>query len=149
MKKLLIALALPALLVSFAFQEEGLSDREAVEAAVLDYVEGIYDVEPDRIARSVHKDLKKYGFWRKDADTPYQGMPMTYTQLHSLAGEYNADKHIPADAPKKVEVLDLLDQMATAKLTAEWGIDYMQLAKFEGQWQILHVMWQSHPQETR
>ena len=147
--KLFIALALPALLVSFAFQQEGPSDREAVEAAVLDYVEGIYDVEPDRIARSVHKDLKKYGFWRQEAQTPYQGMAMTYAELHELAGEYNVDGRVPADAPKKVEVLDLLDQTAAAKLTASWGIDYMQLAKFDGQWKIVHVLWQSHPQETR
>ncbi len=148
MKKLLIALALPALLAPFALQDADKSDREAVEAAVLDYVEGIYDVEPNRIARSVHKDLKKYGFWREDAETPYQGMAMTYDQLHALAGRYNADKHIPADAPKQVEVLDLLDQTASAKLTAEWGIDYMQLAKFDGRWQIVHVMWQSHPPGT-
>jgi hypothetical protein len=149
MKMLLIALALPALLVSFALQDAEMSaEQKAVEAAVLDYVEGIYDVDPERIERSVHKDLKKYGFWRKDAETPYQGKPMTYDQLHALAGEYNPDKHIPADAPKQIEVLDLMDQTATAKLTAEWGVDSMQLAKFNGKWQILHVLWQSHPPGT-
>ena len=95
----------------------------------------------------MHPDLKKYGFWKRGED-PYRGMAMTYEQLHELAGRYNADKHIPADAPKKVEVLDLLDQTANAKLTAEWGIDYMQLAKFDGRWQIVHVMWQSHPPGT-
>ena len=149
MKKLLVALSLPALLVSFAFQEESTSDREAVEAAVLDYVEGIYEVQPERIERSVHPDLKKYGFWREDPKQPYQGSAMTYERLVKLAGEYNVDGRVPADAPKKVEVLDLLDQTAAAKLTASWGIDYMQLAKYEGRWKIVHVLWQSHPAETR
>ncbi len=44
-----------------------------------------------------------------------------------------------------VVVLDLLDQTASAKLTASWGIDHMQLGKVDGKWKIRHVMWQSHP----
>ena len=89
----------PALLVSFAMQDAKMSDdHAAVEAAVLDYVEGIYDVEPDRIERSVHKDLKKYGFLKEGADAPYQGMPMTYDQLHALAG-----KNRGRDWPKENE----------------------------------------------
>lgn len=49
----------------------------------------------------------------------------------------------PADAPKKVEILDLLNQTASAKLTASWGVDYFHLAKYEGKWKIVHVLWQS------
>lgn len=147
MNKLLCALALPVLLVpGFLHSAQEDVDRKAVEAAVLDYVEGIYEVEPLRIERSVSKDLKKYGFWRPDAATPYEGMAMSYAQLFALAGEYNADGHIPADAPKEIAILDLLDQTACAKLTAEWGIDTLQLAKFDGRWQILHVLWQSPPE---
>jgi hypothetical protein len=36
-----------------------------------------------------------------------------------------------------------------AKITAQWGIDYMQLAKFDGQWKILNIVWQSHPPSNR
>jgi len=66
--------------------------------------------------------------------------------LRELAGQYNADGHIPADAPKEIVVLDLMDQTACARLTAEWGVDILQLARFDGRWQILHVLWQSHPE---
>ena len=41
--------------------------------------------------------------------------------------------------------LDVLDKTATAKLTADWGVDYFHLARFDGQWQIVNVMWQSPP----
>ncbi len=47
--------------------------------------------------------------------------------------------------PEKVEVFDVLDQTAAAKLTALWGVDYLHLAKFEGEWKILQVLWQSQP----
>ena len=38
------------------------ADREAVREAVLDYVEGIYNVQPERIERSVAPDLAKVGY---------------------------------------------------------------------------------------
>ena len=46
---------------------------------------------------------------------------------------------------KKIEVLDLMDTTAVVKVSAVWGVDHMQLAKFDGRWQILHILWQSHP----
>ncbi len=52
---------------------------------------------------------------------------------------------MPKDAPKNVEVLDVLNQTASAKLTASWGIDYMHLAKYDGKWKIVQVLWQSPP----
>ena len=42
-------------------------------------------------------------------------------------------------------MLDVLDQTAVAKVTANWGIDYMLLAKFDGRWKIVEILWQSHP----
>lgn len=130
--------------------EASVSDAAASEIAeaVLDYVEGIYDVEPERIARSVSKDLVKYGYWRQSADAAYRGMPMNYDQLYALAGSWNVDNRqgINDKSPKEIKVLDVLDKTATAKLTASWGIDYFQLEKIEGKWMIRHVLWQSHPE---
>lgn len=122
-------------------------EREAVAAAVNDYVEALYSVEPERIERSVHPDLRKFGFSRGAADGSYRGRPMTYQQLHDLAAKWNVDnrRQIDAATPRRVEVLDVLDQTATAKLTAAWGVDYMHLAKIDGRWQIMNVLWQSHP----
>ena len=49
--------------------------------AALDYVEAIYNVQPERIERSVHPTLNKRGFYKKDATSPYVESPMTYEQL--------------------------------------------------------------------
>jgi hypothetical protein len=120
------------------------ADREAVRLAALDYVEGIYNVEPARIERSVHPTLVKRGFYKDAAAGPYLESPMTYEQLVRLAGNWNKDKKRDVSI-KDVAVLDLLDQTAVAKVTAAWGIDYMQLARFEGRWKIVQILWQSHP----
>lgn len=50
-------------------------------------------------------------------------------------------------AVKEVIVFDILDKTASAKLVADWGIDYMQLAKVDGRWMIKNILWQSHPPE--
>ena len=121
------------------------ADREDVKSAILDYVEGIYEVEPSRIERSVHPELWKRGFYLKEGK--YHLTPMTFEQLVKLAGGWNKDGRAGSDAPKKIEIYEVLDQTASAKLTAHWGIDYFHLAKIEGRWMIMNVMWQSHPPE--
>ena len=126
------------------------ADKEAVKAAVLDYVEGIYEVSPERIARSVDVTLRKYGYWRPEDSNEYrQGGEMNYKQLYNLAAGWNKEGRVdPATGKKEVKVLDLLDKTASAKLVAYWGIDYFHLAKEDGKWKIINVLWQSHPPEN-
>jgi hypothetical protein len=45
-----------------AAAQDASADREAVRQAVLYYAEGIYNVEPARIERSVSPNLAKMGF---------------------------------------------------------------------------------------
>ena len=138
MKKFLFALAL-----LFAFSGAALAqtdaDREAVRQAVLDYVEGVYEVAPQRIERSVHPDLVKRGFYIKKGETTYTASPMTFTELVNLSKTYNKSGKLPQTAPKEIVIFDILDQTASAKLTAVWGIDYMQLAKYDGKWMIVNI----------
>jgi len=40
------------------------------------------------------------------------------------------------------------NKTASARLTAEWGIDFMHLSKAaDGRWKILNIMWQSDPKK--
>ncbi|MFT4665894.1 MAG: hypothetical protein ACI8YQ_000945 [Polaribacter sp.] len=43
---------------------------------------------------------------------------------------------------KKVEVLDVENNIASAKVTAFWGIDYMLLSKVGDKWMIEEVLWE-------
>ena len=136
-----LALVLSAIPVS---AQTNSADREAVRQAALDYVEGVYNVQPERIERSVHPTLVKRGFYKDTAAGPYIESPMTYDQLVKLAGNWNKEKKRDISI-KEVAVLEVLDQTAVAKVTANWGIDYMLLAKFDGRWKITQILWQSHP----
>ncbi len=137
-----LALACACQMMSFAQTD---TEREAVRQAALDYVEGVYEVDATRIERSVHPDLAKRGFYIKKGEATYSFSPMTFAELVNLAKTYNKNGRVPKDAPKEVIILDVLDQTASVKVVAVWGVDYMHLAKYDGKWMIVNILWQSPP----
>ncbi len=122
-------------------------DRAGVKQAVLDYVEAVYEVNPAKAERSVHPELVKRGFFIKKGETVYSPHTMTFTELVELAKNYNKKGNLAKDAVKEVVVFDVADQTASAKLTAVWGIDYLHLAKYDGKWKIINILWQTPPKK--
>ncbi len=144
MRLSLAFLALAAPLVPLRAQSA--ADSAGVRAAVMDYVEAIYRVDTARIVRSVRPEMAKRGYYVPRNQTAYANSPMTYAQLIDVAKTFNARGNVNAEtAPKQVTILDILDQTASAKLVASWGIDYMHLAKYDGRWMIVNILWQSPP----
>jgi hypothetical protein len=122
-------------------------DRSAVRQACLDYVEAIYEVNPSKVERSVHPELVKRGFFIKKGETAYSPHAMTFTELVELSKNYNKKGQLAKDAVKEVVVFEVSDQTASAKVTAVWGIDYLHLAKYEGKWKIINILWQTPPKK--
>ncbi len=148
-KSFLLAFALLLMLPIGSAMAQTKDDREAVKQAVLDYVEGIYNNDPARVERSVHPKLAKIGFYRPPADEAYRpGATMAFERLLEIAKNYNKDGKMPKNGQKDIVIHEVLDQTASAKLVAQWGIDYMHLAKFDGKWMIINVLWQSHPKKA-
>jgi len=130
-----LALAVPA-----AAQTD---DRAAVRQAALDYVTAVYESKPELIERSVSRELTKHGFMRQK-DGSYRRSPMTYAELIEVAKTWNANRKRDLSI-KEITVGEVFDQTATATVRANWGVDFMQLGKIDGQWKILNIVWQSHP----
>lgn len=148
MRRLTMGILAAALVAPAYAAAQSHADHEeaAVRQAVLDYVDAIYEVKPELIERSVSPDLVKRGYWKQSPDAEYRELPMNYEQLHQLAATWNSDGHLDASqAVKEIIVYDVLDKTATAKLTADWGVDYMQLAMEDGRWMIKNILWQSTP----
>ena len=141
----LVVVALATALTQPVFAQ-GASDPEAVRRAVLDYVEGFYEGDTTRLVRSVWPQVRKYGYWRPPPDTAYAGEAMPFAEFMAYANGVRAGRNkTPAGAPKEITVYDAQDQTASAKLTAWWGTDYLLLAKEQGRWMIIAVLWQSPP----
>ena len=137
--------------ISVSNTSEMSADEQAVHAAILDYVEGIYSVDSTRIERSVHPDLRKRGYWFSKKDSEYKNnLDMTFDELVHLSATWNkSGKRANENSVKKIEIYEVTDKTASAKLTAAWGMDYFHLAKLNGRWYIMNVLWQSIVQEEQ
>jgi hypothetical protein len=136
-----------ALLAVAAFPQPGLaqsSDEAGVRRAALDYLEGFYEGDDDKLRRSIHPEVSKFGFARPAAGRAYRRIPMSYEQMFEFAADVREGEGVPpAGAPKDVTPLDVRDQTAVVRVVAWWGQDYLQMAKYDGRWMIVHVLWQT------
>jgi len=121
------------------------TDEDLVFEAVENYVLALYNVEPERIAKSVDPTLRKIGYYDYNGKS-YDHASMTYQQLYDLSATWNVNgDQITKESPREIEIYQVHDRTASAKLTAKWGIDFMHLSKVNGQWKIMNIMWQSEP----
>ena len=73
---------------------------------------------------------------------------MTYRQALDYAKNVLAKKNFAKPgAPKKVEILDAMNSIASAKVTAWWGVDYILLSKKDENWMIDQVLWEGPLQQ--
>ncbi len=126
------------------------ADRAAVERAALDYVEGFYEGDSVKLARSVRPEVVKFGFYIAKGDSAYAGEAMAYGEFFTFARRVRENhRQRGPDVPRAVRILDLLDQTAAVKVTAYWGTDFLHLARYDGRWMIVHVLWQTPPPAAR
>jgi Putative lumazine-binding len=135
---------------SSVLRGQSVSDRDGVKSAALDYIEGFYEGDTAKLVRSIRPEVYKYGFDWVGAEKRYVGEQMKWAEILGYARQFKAKgRTTPATAPKKVDLLDVQDQTASAKVTAWWGTDYVLLAKYDGKWMITHVLWQSPQASSR
>jgi hypothetical protein len=119
-------------------------EKEKIEKACLNYIEGFYEGDTTKLIASLKPSLYKFGYWKNKNTGIYEpDEQMTYRQALDYAKGVMAKKSfVKADAPKKVEVLDVMNTIAAAKVTAWWGIDYILLSKQNNTWMIEQVLWE-------
>jgi hypothetical protein len=124
---------------------QGSADSAAIRAAALDYVEGWYEGNPERMTRALHPELVKRIVV---ADTATGRSVLQNMGASALVNgtRHGYGKSTPKDRQQKeVRILDIFGNAASARATmAEW-IDYMQLAKVDGRWVIVNVLWERKP----
>ena len=123
------------------------SSKDEVSNAVRDYVDAFYYGDTAKIHQSISRDVVKYGYYVPKGKTVYEGEPMPFQEMINYAAGVKK-RGVNANVeklPKKIEVFDVQDKTASAKLTAWWGTDYLLLAKLQDRWMITHVLWQSPP----
>lgn len=125
------------------------TDKQKVERACLDYLEGFYEGDTSKLVRSLKPSLYKFGYWRDDKSGKYAADgQMTFKEALAYANNVKAKKNFArTDAPKQVVVFEVGEHIASAKVTAWWGIDYILLARDGDKWVIEQVLWEGPPRK--
>ena len=120
------------------------ADSAAVRATALDYIEGWYEGNAERMERALHPDLAK-----RIINTDQRGRnvlghqsAMTLVQNTRRGG----GKDTPAaERRTEVRILDIFVSTASVRVDADRWIDYLQIARWNGRWVIVNVLWENRP----
>ena len=142
----LVITTLVLLAVAPAARAQTAADSTGIRAAALDYAEGWYTGDGDRMARAVHPELVKRILVTDTATGRAFVQTMGASALVNGA-RHGYGKATPTERQQKdVRILDLFGNAAVAKVVmADW-IDYLQLVRADGRWQIVNVLWERKPE---
>jgi Putative lumazine-binding len=113
-----------------------MTDQELIIAAVLNYVEGWYTADAERMTRALHPKIAKRRV------TP-EGETWDVTGDWMIEATKNGQGTIddPERGRKDITVLDIAGSIASVKLVSEKFDDYLHLVKQENAWVIVNALW--------
>jgi hypothetical protein len=135
---LIIALA-PRLLAA-----QSAADSAAIRATALDYIEGWYTADATRMERALHPELAKRIVQTDPQGRSRLGQQSAMTLVMGTRRGGGSD--IPPDKRRSdVRILDVYGNAASVRVKAATWVDYMHVAKSNGRWVIVNVLWEMDP----
>jgi hypothetical protein len=119
-------------------------DDDAITAIVMDYFEGWFDGNPERMKRALHPDLNKRSVREDGAEIKLSG-PSTAPQMINWTGEGEGKAERPADLAIKVRVDDVYGHIATVTVHSAVYIEYLHLMKTPEGWRIVNALYMRRP----
>ena len=121
-------------------QEE---DKKAVVETAMNYMEGAYTADAERMALAVHPELTKVQLSTFPQTGTYYLRPAGATRLIEVV----RGMQVVPEEDRKIElkVLDIGNDMAVMMMDSAHFHDLLQLAKIEGEWKIVNVLWIPNP----
>ncbi len=124
------------------------AEEAAIQRAALDYIDGSFSGDPERMARAVHPELNKV----LPSTLPQTNTTMLNYTSASLLVEGTRAKMGLVDEDKRdirFKLLDRQHDIAMAEVLSSRYYDYLQLAKLNGEWKIVNVLWKMNPGAAR
>ena len=141
MKRLILVLILSTLPV--AARAQTAADSAAIRQTALDYIEGWYEGNAERMERALHPGLAKRIMTTRGPESRLESM--TAGELVNGTRSGGGRRTPTARRQKEVRILDVFGNVASVRVTASDWIDYMHMAKSDGKWVIVNVLWEMKP----
>jgi hypothetical protein len=143
------ALGLLGFLLAGSASAQTAADSSGVRAAALNYIEGWYTGNVARMERALHPDLAKR-IVETDPKTRKSVLSQMGTKELVKYTREGGGKDTPAQRRQSnVSILDIYQGAASAKVIAADWVDYLHLARWDGRWVIVNVLWEFKPREER
>ena len=140
-------LLLTAVIPSATLRAQSDADSSGIRQAALDYIEGYYEGNGERMERALHPELAKRIVRTNEQGRSQLGQMSAMSLV--LGTRAGGGKDIPAaERRKDVTIFDIYQNAASAKIYASGWVDYLHLAKWNGRWVIVNVLWELHPRRT-
>jgi hypothetical protein len=120
------------------------ADKKAIVQTALDYADGFYSGDAERMERALHPDLNKVYVRFLPQTKAFVVGYSTFSGLIELTRS-KAGLTEPAARKIKAEALLVNDDVACAKMTSAQFNDFLQMVKIEGRWKIVNVLWVPGP----
>jgi hypothetical protein len=116
-------------------------DEAAIKKPAVNYIEGWYAADAARMESAVHPELAKRIVGTNPQGTSSFGSQgaMTLVQSTRNGGGRNTPKE---NQRSEISILDRYDNMAVVKVVSFNYVDYLQVAKWNGEWKIINVLWE-------
>lgn len=138
--RVLFAATLMASAAAAPARAQTAADSAAIRAAALDYAEGWYTGDTGRMGRSLHPRLAKRISVQRNGQ--WQLNEMTAEELTQAAGQGVGTRTAESQRQADVHILDIFNNVASVRVTMVGWIDYMHMARVDGRWQIVNVLWE-------
>lgn len=117
------------------------ADSAAIKATALDYIEGWYEGSGERMERALHPELAKRIVNTNPNGRNSLGQQGALTLINSTKS--GGGKNTPAAEQRKdIRILDIFGNTASVRVDASGWVDYMHVAKWNGRWVIVNVLWE-------
>ncbi len=144
MKKLNLLIILISLISGISFsQGSSVNDTVLIRKAAMDYIEGAYSGDTERMERAIHPELQKV----IPVKLPQTGRDIFQYSNYSMLveGTRAGMGKLPEEQWNiDYELLDWDQNIATVKITSVRYIDYCHLARIDGSWKIINVLWRQN-----
>jgi hypothetical protein len=141
MKRLVLGFGLSLLLLSLSthaqLNKTSNDDPSAVRATVRNYIEAYYTGDASRMEQTLHPHYLKHMI--------HGDVPIREKTASQMVVDVRSQQGPPVDIPQaerteEISVLDVSGDIASAKLVTPHWVDYLTLAKSDGEWKILSVV---------
>lgn len=144
MRNRLLVAILFLMALTFSAPAQTDADRDAIKRTALNYAEGWYEGNADKMESALHPDLAK-----RIARTNDKGQTRL-DQMSAMAlvqgTRTGFGKQTPKEQQQKdVTVYDVTGGAAIVKLEMRDWVDYMHIARSNGKWLIVNVLWEMKP----